>query len=176
MLGSSLNAIRSLLKTKFPTITRTYINTVPNKFVRPSFFVQFVTATEEHLCKKIYLSKPTWQIVYFAPMESSGTAPDPLNQFSVSDTLKTALMDAMTITGDGVIYHVIGCEGGPRDNVYITVRLEAEWTREDEVFNLMQEIKHTQAIFSSAEADTPEPMPITGTYFLNGFSALDFSS
>jgi len=144
MLGSSLNAIRGLLKTEFPAITRTYINTVPAGFKRPSFFVQFVTATEEHLCKKMYLSKTTWQIVYFAQDESSGTAPDPIDQFSVADTLKAALMDAMSI-GDGVIYHVISCEGGPRDNeVYITVRLEAEWTREEETYDLMQDIQHIQ--------------------------------
>ena len=147
MLGSSLNAIRSLLKTKFLTITRTYINTVPSGFKRPSFFVQFVTATEEHLCKRMYLSKTTWQIVYFAPDESSGTTPDPLNQFSVADTLKTALMDAMSIVGDGVIYSIVSCEGGPRDNeVYITVKLEAEWTREDETYDLMQDIQHVQNI------------------------------
>ncbi|MCM1567095.1 MAG: hypothetical protein NC238_14390 [Dehalobacter sp.] len=158
MLAASLDAIRALLKAKFPNITRLYVNSVPAGFIRPSFFIDLVTASNDELCKAMYQSRHTWQIVYFAPVDADGN-PDRFNQYGASDTLKAVLMDAMTLTSPeikneagevtrpAVIYHITEVEGGPRDaEVYITLRLDAEWTRPSETYDLMQDIQHLQRI------------------------------
>lgn len=145
MYGDSLDSLRSLLHSKFPTVTRIYVSTMPDSFVRPSFFINLATSDEEHLNKAMYQSDMTWQIVYFAPLLNTGQA-DVFNQLSVSSSLKKALMEAMTVTGpSGTVYHIIETEGGPRDaEVYITVLLQAEMTRPREQFDPMQDVHHMQ--------------------------------
>jgi len=145
MYGDSLDAIRRILKNTFPTVNKIYVSTMPDAFDRPSFFVNLATGTEEHLSRDLYQVDMTWQIVYFAPLLSTGQ-PDVFNQLSVSDALKQALMDAITITGPaGVKYHIIETEGGPRDaEVYITITLQTEMTRPRPEYDLMSEITHEQ--------------------------------
>lgn len=145
MYGDSLDALRGLLKTTFPSVNKIYISTMPDAFERPSFFVQLATGSEEHLNRNLYQVDMTWQIVYFAPLLNTGQ-PDIFNQLGVSDTLKQALMNAITITGpSGVKYHIIETEGGPRDaEVYITVTLQTEMTRSQSGYDLMIEVHHQQ--------------------------------
>lgn len=145
MYGDSLNALRGLLQSNFPGVTRIYVSAMPDSFVRPSFFVNLATSDEEHLNRAMYQTDMTWQIVYFAPLDSTGQA-DVFNQLSVSSALKKALMEAMTVTGpNGTVYHIIETEGGPRDaEVYITVRLQGEMTRPREQFDPMRDVHHEQ--------------------------------
>lgn len=145
MYGDSLDAIRGLLHSNFPDVTRIYVSTMPEPFKRPCFFVQMATGTEEHLNRAMYQVDITWQIVYFAPLLSTGQ-PDVFNQLSVSDALKQVLMDSITITGPaGVKYHIIETEGGPRDaEVYITITLQTEMTRPRPEYDLMNEVNHEE--------------------------------
>lgn len=147
MYGDSLNAIRAVLKQTFPDVKKIYVSTMPDAFARPSFFVQLATASEEHLTRELYQVNMTWQIVYFAPLLSTGQ-PDVFNQLAVSDALKQALMDAMTLTGpSGAKYQVVETEGGPRDaEVYITVTLQIESTRPQPTYDLMQDIDYQQEV------------------------------
>jgi len=157
MLASSLDAIRKLIKNTFPAVEKIYVTTMPRPFKRPSFFVDLVSAREDSLNKSMYQGRYTWQIVYFAPVDANNN-PNKFDQFNTSDTLKAALMNAMTLTGPEVkngdevvrpevVFHILDVEGGPRDaEVYITVRLEAEFTRPAETYDLMQEIQHLQMI------------------------------
>jgi hypothetical protein len=144
MYGDALDAIRGLLS-NFSAVTKIYVSTMPKSFVRPSFYINLATSDEEHLNRAMYQTDMTWQIVYFAPLFSTGQV-DVFNQLSVSSALKKVLMDAMTVTGpSGTKYHVINTEGGPRDaEVYITVRLQTEMTRPKEQFDPMREVHHKQ--------------------------------
>lgn len=141
MYGDSLDALRALLASSFPDVKRIYISTMPDSFVRPSFFISMATANENHLNRDMYEADITWQIVYFAPLDNKGQA-GVFNQLSVSSELKKALMEAMVLTGtNGTIYHIVEVEGGPRESeVYITVELHAEFTRPKEEFDEMQEL------------------------------------
>lgn len=144
MLRDSLDAIRGLINSNFPDTT-IHVNKAPEKFNRPCFFVALVSSNEEHLNNVMYRIKMTWQIVYFAPLAwKPGQNPDAFNQLTASDTLKTSLMETMTLTGpDGTVYHITDVDGGPRDNeVYITIRLETERTRPQQEYDLMQEVEH----------------------------------
>jgi len=143
MLRDSLDALRAVLHSTFPDANRIYIGNVPAGFKRPSFLVALVSRAEEHLNKNIYRLRVTWQIVYFAP-EDNVKNPDKLDQYSVSDTLKTKLMEEMIITGpSGKVYRILDCSGGPRDEeVYLTVRLEAEQRRPEPAYDLMQDVVH----------------------------------
>lgn len=147
MYGDSLNAIRSVLRSTFPEVGRIYVSTMPDAFERPSFFVQLATSTEEHLCRELYQVTMTWQIVYFAPLLPTGQ-PDVFNQLAVSDALKQAFMDAITVTSPiGVKYEVVETEGGPRDaEVYITVTLQTEMTRPQPVYDLMGDVNYEQGV------------------------------
>ena len=97
MFGDSLNAIRGILNKTFPEVSRIYVSTMPDAFIRPSFFVQLATASEEHLSRDLYQVNMTWQVVYFAPLLDT-EQPDVFSQLSVSDTLKQAFMDNMVLT------------------------------------------------------------------------------
>lgn len=143
MLRDSLDALRGLLVATFPAVTRIYVNTMPDSFVRPSFFVMLATGSDDDLTKVMYRSRATWQIVYFAPEASAGP-PDALDQLTVADALRQALTEGMVVTGpSGTVYHILDVEGGPRDNeVYLTVRLEVEKTRPQPTYDLMQDIAH----------------------------------
>lgn len=147
MYGDSLNAIRALLRSTFPDVAKIYVSTMPDAFKRPSFFVQLATSSEEHLCRELYQVTMTWQIVYFAPLLPTDQ-PDVLNQLSVSNTLKQAFMDAMTLTSlTGVKYQVVETEGGPRDaEVYITVTLQTEMTRPQPVYEIMGDVDYQQEV------------------------------
>jgi len=115
---------------------------MPGEFDRPSFLVQHVSAPDQHLNKKFYNTRFTWQIVYFAPVDAVGN-PDVIDQFSVANQLKTALMENMVLVSpdDGTVFHVIDCDGGPRDaEVYITVRLDADSSRPEPEYDDMQEV------------------------------------
>lgn len=141
MFRTSLDAIRSMLRTTFPNVDRIYISNVPTRFKRPSFFVQSVSDKSKHLNKKLYNANLTWQIVYFAPKNGSEN-PDVLDQFAVSDILKSTIMEKMELTApDGTVFNVIECEGGPRDaEVYITIKLDVDMSRTDPELDKMQDI------------------------------------
>lgn len=143
MFRASLDAIRSMLKTTFPVVDRIYISTVPDGFKRPSFFVQSVSDKDTHLNKKMFNSRLTWQIVYFAS-KNNVDVPNVLDQFTVSDILKNTIMEKMELTApDGTVFNVIECEGGPRDaEVYITVKLDVDMSRTDPTYETMQEIDY----------------------------------
>jgi hypothetical protein len=143
--GDALDALRGLLRSNFPAVNRIYVSTMPKSFIRPSFFINLANSYEEHINRDMYQADMTWQIVYFAPMDSKGQA-DVFNQLSVSSTLKKALMEAMVVTGpSGIVYHIIEAEGGPRDaEVYITVDLQAEATRPRPEYDLIAEVIHEQ--------------------------------
>lgn len=145
MYGDSLDALRGLLHSNFLKVTRIYVSTMPDSFIRPSFFINLATSDEEHLNRVMYQTDMTWQIVYFAPLLSTGQVDD-FNQLSVSGQLKKALMEALSVTGpNGTVYHIIETEGGPRDaEVYITVSLQAEMNRPREQFDPMRDVHHEQ--------------------------------
>ena len=110
-------------------------------------FLLIWLANEDHLNRAMYEADITWQIVYFAPLDNKGQA-DVFNQLSVSSGLKKILMETMVLTGpNGTVYHILEVEGGPRESeVYITVMLQAEFTRPKEEFDKMQELhlKHKE--------------------------------
>lgn len=145
MFRSSLDAIRKFLSDTFPNVDKIYLYTVPPGFKRPSFFVELVSGFDDDLCKALYLQQATWQIIYFAPVDSDHN-PDVFNQLQTADTLREKLKEGLTLTApDGTVFDIIDCECSPRDGeVYMTIRLEVDRKRPEPVFDLMQDIQHKQ--------------------------------
>ena len=143
MLQASLVAIRSMLKTTFPDVKTIYTSNVPAGFKRPCFFVGLVSSTDRHHNKAMFNNRITWQIVYFAPKDGKSD-PDLISQFEVSQNLKDKLMDDMElIAPNGTVFNILECEGGPRDaEVYITVVLDVDLSRNESTYDLMQDIDH----------------------------------
>lgn len=143
MLRDSMDAIRQLLNTTFPDVDRVYVNSVPAGFKRPSFFIGLISESKSHINKAMYQTRITWQIIYFAPDDGADN-PNVFDQLTVTEKLKTALMEGMDITGpSGTVYNILDCSGGSRDaEVYINVRLEAIQRRPEEEFDVMNDITH----------------------------------
>lgn len=142
MSRSGLNAIRSLLKTKFPEVTTIYVNKVPDGFETPSFFVQQATVRGTNLTVKITEKRITWLIVYFAS-ELKDSNPDVFNQVDVTDRLLDAFQESyQLISPDGVAFEVVDIDGGQRDgDVYISVTLENQgFKSQTHEAELMQDI------------------------------------
>lgn len=141
MYGDSLDALRTLITKSFPEVERLYVSTMPDSFIRPSFFITLATANEEHLNRAMYETNMTWQIVYFAPLLTTGEV-DVFNQLNIASALKNLLMEQLIVTGpSGSVYHILDADGGTRDEeVYMTVRLQTEFARPREESNKMLEI------------------------------------
>lgn len=144
MYQNSLDAIRAFLNTAFPEIERIYVNDVPAGFIRPSFFIEFVLGSGDDLNRSIYEQSVTWQIVYFAPRNEAGST-DRFNQLAMAAALKLQFMEAMVLTApDGLIFHISGCDVETRDDeVYCTLRLEAEGQRPETEFDVVGYVAHT---------------------------------
>ncbi|QJC52787.1 hypothetical protein HGI30_15240 [Paenibacillus albicereus] len=141
MFRSSLDAIRRLLKETIPEVAITYVNTAPDGFEQPSFFVQLAAHSSEFLNLNYRQQRMTWQIVYF-PRLARGGEPDAFDQLDVSDRLMGALQASPALSApDGSCYSLAGIDGGPRDGeVYITVILEGQAARELPEYDKMQEV------------------------------------
>lgn len=141
MFRSSLDAIRRFLKDTVPEVTTTYVNTVPDGFKQPSFFVELATHSGEFLNLNYRQQRMTWQIVYF-PKLVRGEEPDAFDQIDVSDRLMTALQASPALPApDGAVYTIASIDGGPRDEeVYISVVLEGQTNRQLPEYDTMQEV------------------------------------
>lgn len=142
MLRASLDAIRALLTSTFPEVTKIYLNSVPAGFKRPSFFLQLVNSRTQHLNRALYQVTATWQVVYFAPQDQAGE-PDVFDQLEATERLKTVLAEGLSLTApDGTVFDVLDVDGGPRDSeVYLTVRLEAEGVVPEPQFDLIGDVQ-----------------------------------
>lgn len=144
MLKDSREAILGFLVKTFPEVDDIYIDSTPEGFRRPCFYVGLITTSSDHLSCVMHKSRATWQIVYFAPVNKAQN-PDALDQDEVAERTKIGMLQAGNLFGpSGTAYTVLDCTGGPRDSeVYINVRLEAEYRRPEETeYEIMGEINH----------------------------------
>lgn len=131
MITSTLNALRAMLKTNFPTVTRIYVSKVPDGFVRPSFFVDLVFDRPDELSRWVYEGRVQWQITYFADEDNSGN-PDAFAQYEMLANLMNALTASPSITGpDGVVYQVEDVQGSASDEVHVNATLVTDILRTD---------------------------------------------
>jgi hypothetical protein len=141
MYRNSLDAIRSLLAKSFPDITTIYVDAVPADFVQPSFFVDHIMSDLVDLNRTMVQFDVQWQIVYFPPLKKSGI-PDKMNAYATADQLRAVLAAEPYVTApDGTVFRVMDITGGPRDDeLYMSVRLQAQLNRTLPDYDLMQDI------------------------------------
>lgn len=141
MYLDSLNAIRAKLVSAIPEVDTIYIDAVPSDFKQPSFYVELLPNNTEDLNLNIVQIELPWQIVYFPKCKKAGY-PDKMDQLAVMDKLREAFTAEPILTSpNGTVYHIIDFDGGPRDDeVYVTVKLQAQYNRTKPVYDLIQEV------------------------------------
>lgn len=147
MLVASLNALRSLVHTNFPDVTRLYVSKMPAAFVRPSFLFDLVNTRGTHLSKSATNTTITWQMIYFAPLDEKGIA-DSFDQLNALSTLESVTMQPSLEAPGGTIFNVLDVEVSMQDDeVSCVIRLDIDRTRwAQPEADLIMDIQHIQQI------------------------------
>lgn len=147
MYKDCLDGIRAVLKDSFPKIAKIYVTTMPDEFTRPCFFVRLESSKNEDLGRYIYSTDMVWQVVYFAPKDTKRES-DVFDQAQMYGKLQKVFMSAMYIRGpSGTIYHIMDVDGAPTgDEVYVNIELTVETMREEEQFDIVQEVFHEKEV------------------------------
>lgn len=137
-----LDAIRSYIKNNFPGVTRTYVNSVPENFIRPSFLLELVSSLDTDLAKDLYNTTETWQIKYFSQKDAAGCI-DIRNGYEVCDSLADGIKKQMyVLSPTGTVYSIADITRGIKDGeVYVNLVLEIQKNRNDKAYDNMSDVK-----------------------------------
>jgi hypothetical protein len=139
MYLDSMNAIRAKLASGIPEVDTIYIDAVPADFKQPSFYVEMLPSSVEDLNRNLVQMELPWQIVYFPKLKKAGL-PDRMDQLAVMDRLRqTFTAEPFLTSPTGTVFHIIDFDGGPRDDeVYVSIKLQTQYSRAKPVYDLMQ--------------------------------------
>jgi hypothetical protein len=136
-----MNAIRAMLKTTFPSVTRIYVNEVPENFVRPSFFIELGSLKREQIATSIYNFSAQWKIIYLGA-EDASYSPNMPTEYDVTEAVISKLEETNYISDSGNKFQVIETTLGLSDGmVFAAVTLEAQLLKVvSDSTELMQEV------------------------------------
>jgi hypothetical protein len=139
--GSSLDAIRTLLRSRIPAVSTIYMDAVPAEFEQPSFFLEHVKSATTDLSRTLVQFEIQWRIVYFPKLKLPGY-PDKFDMLAAADALRTALSREPYVTApDGTVFLIMDISGGPREEeLSMTVQLQAQYNRQQPIYDVMQDI------------------------------------
>lgn len=86
MINELVNSINGMLAEKFPS-TKVYVSKLEKEFIRPSFFIRYITSKQEDLNRNSYTNNITMKIIYFAPLDEFMNA-DLVSQNEIWDTMR----------------------------------------------------------------------------------------
>ncbi|WP_459480245.1 phage tail terminator family protein [Clostridium saccharoperbutylacetonicum] len=68
MINELVNSINNMLVENFPS-TKVYLSKTEKDFIRPSFFIRYITSRQKDLNRNSYLNVITIKIIYFSPLD-----------------------------------------------------------------------------------------------------------
>jgi hypothetical protein len=68
MINELINSINNMLVENFPS-TKVYLSKTEKDFIRPSFFIRYITSRQKDLNRNSYLNVITIKIIYFPPLD-----------------------------------------------------------------------------------------------------------
>lgn len=68
MINELVNSINNMLVENFPS-TKVYLSKTEKDFIRPSFFIRYITSRQKDLNRNSYLNVITIKIIYFPPLD-----------------------------------------------------------------------------------------------------------
>ncbi|MFT8350103.1 DUF6838 family protein [Clostridium saccharoperbutylacetonicum] len=68
MINELINSINNMLIENFPS-TKVYLSKTEKDFIRPSFFIRYITSRQKDLNRNSYLNVITIKIIYFPPLD-----------------------------------------------------------------------------------------------------------
>lgn len=136
MINEIINSINGLLAEKFPS-TKVYVSKSEKDFIRPSFFIFYITSRQEDLNRNSYLNIITMKIVYFPKLDENGNV-DFVAQNEVLDTMREIFSSGYIKVLDRAAK--IRRLRGRAKKTEIHLKLKLEFT-EDRIFNKPQSPK-----------------------------------
>ena len=86
MINDLINSINVMLVEKFPN-AKVYVSKSDEEFIRPSFFIRYITSKQNDLNRNSYTNDITMKIIYFAPLDEFMNA-DLMAQNEIWDTMR----------------------------------------------------------------------------------------
>lgn len=136
MINEIINSINGVLVEKFPN-TKVYMSKLEKDFIRPSFFIRYITSRQENLNRNSYLNIITMKIIYFPPLDEFMNA-DLVAQNEALDTMREIFSNGYIKVLDRAAK--IRRLRGRAKNTEIHLKLKLEFT-EDRIFNTPQSPK-----------------------------------
>lgn len=68
MINELVNSINNMLVENFSS-TKVYLSKTEKDFIRPSFFIRYITSRQKDLNRNSYLNVITIKIIYFPPLD-----------------------------------------------------------------------------------------------------------
>ncbi|MDR3598136.1 DUF6838 family protein [Clostridium sp.] len=130
MINEIINSISGLLVEKFPN-TKVYVSKSEKDFIRPSFFIRYITSRQENLNRNSYLNIITMKIFYFPPLDENMNV-DMIAQNEVWDTMREIFSSGYIKVLDRAAK--VRRLRGRTKNTEIHLKLKLEFT-EDRIFN-----------------------------------------
>jgi hypothetical protein len=130
MINGIINSISGLLVEKFPN-TKVYVSKSEKDFIRPSFFIRYITSRQENLNRNSYLNIITMKIFYFPPLDENMNV-DMIAQNEVWDTMREIFSSGYIKVLDRAAK--VRRLRGRTKNTEIHLKLKLEFT-EDRIFN-----------------------------------------
>lgn len=141
-----LNAICSNIATRFKN-SPIYIDTMPQDFKRPSFYIELVNSKDTDLNSEAQRREMTFQIIYFGRKDNFNNV-STLDQYATWSVLEKIFYRVLEVDKDKRDYKkIVSNELFIKDDLlYMTLRLDFGYIIEDnildpgEIYELMQEL------------------------------------
>ncbi len=136
MINELINSINEMLAVKFPD-TKVYLSKSEKEFLRPSFFIRYVTSRQKDFNRNSYLNVITMKIIYFPELDEFMNA-DLIAQNEVWDTMREIFSSGYIKVLDRAAK--IRKSRGRAKNTEIHLKLKIDYIQ-DRTFNIPQSPK-----------------------------------
>lgn len=142
MINELINSIDNMLVEKFPN-TKVYVSKLEKDFIRPSFFIRYITSRQKDLNRNSYLNVITIKVIYFPPLDELMNA-DLILENEVWDTMREIFSSGYIKVKDRAAK--IRKLRGRAKNTEIHLKLKIDFTQ-DRIFDTPQSIKAEKVNF-----------------------------
>jgi hypothetical protein len=143
MINELVNSINNMLVENFPS-TKVYLSKTEKDFIRPSFFIRYITSRQKDLNRNSYLNVITIKIIYFPPLDELMNV-DLVSQNEVFDKMREIFSSGYIRVLDRAAK--IRKLRGRTKNTELHLKLKIDFTQ-DRIFNTPESPKADKVKFN----------------------------
>ena len=143
MINELINSINNMLVEKFPN-TKVYVSKSEKDFIRPSFFIRYITSRQKDLNRNSYLNVITIKIIYYPPLDELMNV-DLVSQNEVFDKMREIFSSGYIKVSDRAAK--IRKLRGRTKNTELHLKLKIDFTQ-DRIFNTPESPKADKVKFN----------------------------